>query len=732
MTEIYEEETQDETTDANILLAGLEFLAEGISVVPASSDGSKAPLGSWKKYQSQRANPQEVVDWLRNAQGFGVITGAVSGNLEMLELEGRAVAADLHVQAKELAYNSGLEDVWELLSTTYIEQTPSGGIHWLYRISDSDVPGNTKLARRPGENGGVDVLAETRGEGGFVIVAPSHGATHPSGEAWVRLNDSTPASIKNLTIEERDALHDIFRALDQMPDVEAVSHAISAKDPDGRLSPGDDYNQRANWDDILLSRGWAKIFNKGSEIHWRRPGKTVGTSATTGRNDSDNLYVFTTSTVFEPQKPHSKFAAFTLLEYGDLSSTSFSIAARTLRQQGYGDIVLVPEISPLNDFKPVIDSDEYLDANDPKTASDAAVRRHEALVAQEVESQRARREAKKLIDNEEALKSYSEPVFVANLFEELQLPDEEEEWVIEGLMTAGSNVLLTAAYKAGKTTMVNNLVKSLVDNEPFLGEHDIQNHSGRVVIFNYEVDSRQYRRWIRDVGIINAENVTMIHLRGKRLPMTINHVEDQVSTMLKKLECETWIIDPFARAFSGSGDENSNSDVGVFLETLDVIKHRAGVSNLILPVHTGRAAEHGIERARGATRIDDWADVRWLLNKNNDGNRFFSASGRDVEEEERHLKFDKETRTFSLGEAGNRETYKINEIESSIIAHLIDNPGTSAGDLYAAVGGNSSQYRDARRSAIKAGKVHQVGAGRSALFFATEIKAWPIDAQKEA
>jgi hypothetical protein len=76
----------------------------------------------------------------------------------------------------------------------------------------------------------------------------------------------------------------------------------------------------------------------------------------------------------------------------------------------------------------------------------------------------------------------------------------------------------------------------------------------------------------------------------------------------------------------GSGDENSNSDVGVFLDQLDIIKERAGVSNLILPVHTGRAQEQGIDRARGATRLDDWADVRWLLKKTEDG-RFFQLTG---------------------------------------------------------------------------------------------------------
>jgi hypothetical protein len=59
----------------------------------------------------------------------------------------------------------------------------------------------------------------------------------------------------------------------------------------------------------------------------------VGTSATTGRNDADNLYVFSSSTEFDPAKPYSKFAAYTLLRHrGD-----WSAAARQLAADGYGE-----------------------------------------------------------------------------------------------------------------------------------------------------------------------------------------------------------------------------------------------------------------------------------------------------------------------------------------------------------------------------------------------------------
>lgn len=333
--------------NSELLNAALGFLASGCSIVPTRSDGSKAPIGSWKKWQSEKPTAAQVAEWFSDpkVQGFGVVTGKVSGNLELLELEGRAVNAGLLEEVKEIAFASGLGEIWNVLINNYVEMTPSGGIHFLYRIADEDVPGNTKLARQPGENGGVEVLAETRGEAGFCIVAPSFGTTHPSGQPWVLINGS-PALLPMLSMEERNAIHACFRALDKMPTIETVREATAPKTDDGIKSPGTDYNERATWDDILIPRGWAKVFSAKSGVtYWRRPGKNTGISATTGRNDGDNLFVFTTSSEFQAEMPYSKFAALALLEFNN----DFKACAKELRKRGFGSVQAVPDLVKLGD-----------------------------------------------------------------------------------------------------------------------------------------------------------------------------------------------------------------------------------------------------------------------------------------------------------------------------------------------------------------------------------------------
>ena len=326
------------------LTTALRFLAEGISVVPVANDGSKRPALSWQKYQEQLPTADELLLWFKHdVDGIGVITGKVSGNLEMLELEGRAVSQKMHLDIAEIANNSGLGELWQRLNAGYVEITPSGGLHWLYRVIDGEVGGNTKLARKPGENGGVDVFAETRSEGGFTITAPSGGSTHPNGGNWTLIGGSIE-SIPKITMHERAALHQIFAMFDEMPKAQVIQADVVAKH-DGTLSPGDDYNARTTWDEILLPLGWSKVYQKGEATVWRRPNKNEGISATTNFNGNDKLFVFSTSTIFEAESSYSKFAAYAHLN----TSGDFKQAAQQLRNLGYGATEL-KELQPVNNL----------------------------------------------------------------------------------------------------------------------------------------------------------------------------------------------------------------------------------------------------------------------------------------------------------------------------------------------------------------------------------------------
>ena len=309
-----------------LLDAALAFCDAGCSVVPAAADGSKAPAGKWQRWQAERPDAAQVTQWLGSGtyDGFGIICGAVSGGLEMLELEGRAVVSGVHVAYRDALASHGLSGLWERIVTGYAETTPGGGLHILYRV-DGIARGNTRLA----VTAAGEPLIETRGEGGFTITAPSGGRTHPTGKPW-QLSRGGPASIATITADERDALHAIASLLTQAAPRQPVIPVAASSQPEGR--PGDDYNARASWQDILTPHGWQCARAFGPDAYgWRRPGKeTPGISATT--RETGGLFVFSTSTPFDTETPYSKFAAYALLNHGG----DHSAAAAQLRRDGYG------------------------------------------------------------------------------------------------------------------------------------------------------------------------------------------------------------------------------------------------------------------------------------------------------------------------------------------------------------------------------------------------------------
>ena len=349
----------------------------------------------------------------------------------------------------------------------------------------------------------------------------------------------------------------------------------------------------------------------------------------------------------------------------------------------------------------------------------APVDRAGLLLAQEVATQRARREAKRLLDEEEQARLFRVPPSRLSLVDELAMPIEPITYAIDDLLPAGGNALLTAEYKAGKTSTVNDLVRSFCDGTPFLGRYTVNPAPGRIAVFNYEVGEEMYRGWLRDLGIVNPDRAAVLNLRGFRVPVTTPSVEDWVVQWLQEREVSFWIVDPFARAFTGCGDnENDNSQVGWFLDALDVIKARAGVRDLVLPTHTGRAEmEAGTERSRGATRLEDWCDVRWVLTKGeipeNGGQppRFFRATGRGVEVEESMLAWNEEGRTLAHG-GGDRKHVAERDLQQRVLDFLNSHPGASKRAVLDGVTGKDTRITSALSGLVNCGAVAVVKADK--------------------
>ncbi|MFJ3826208.1 bifunctional DNA primase/polymerase [Streptomyces nodosus] len=340
--------TDPQTTD--LRAAARELHDAGLCVLPIKADGTKKPAVSWLQHKVTRSTPADHDAWFSGdrPRGIAVVYGAVSGNVEMIEFEGRAIG--LLDEVTEVMEASGLGEPWSAILTGWVTESPSGGRHFRVRVEGGDVPGNRKLASRLAEEHEytdeerqrlrekpnsriIRVEIETRGEGGYGLVEPSGGAVHASGRPYVRLTGS-PASIPTIGADAMDAIRTVCRMFDTVPVPEAPKTAPKPQEPlpGGALRPGEDYETRADWSDIL--RGvFRPVTTRGHTTYWGWADGVGGLKATTGRDpEKDRLWVFATGSEFTADVPYSKFGAYTLLEHGG----NFKAAAAELRRQGYG------------------------------------------------------------------------------------------------------------------------------------------------------------------------------------------------------------------------------------------------------------------------------------------------------------------------------------------------------------------------------------------------------------
>lgn len=359
---------------SDFLAAARAWYDAGYCVVPAHSDGSKRPWGSWEKYQVERLPFDELAALLDTGKfdAIGVICGHVSGNVEMIELEARAAQRGSMGFLRDLAQRNGIAELLDRLVTGCSELTPTFGTHYYARCSDRPIAGNLKLAREPGENNTVNVLAETRGEGGFSITWPSPGRSgHPEGRTYLLAPGSHPSNTPTFTGEEIDQLHWLFSQLDDMPAAPAAPATQPISLPTGTLTSWDDYQTRTTWAELLTPHGWTFMHHGQRNGHtndtWCRPGKNPsdGPSATTAGEDGP-MYVFSSSTTLPTEEGLSKFYVYAHYEHnGDMQA-----AARALYAAGYGERLTADLLPAWDGPNPLASHDILTAATDPEQDSD--------------------------------------------------------------------------------------------------------------------------------------------------------------------------------------------------------------------------------------------------------------------------------------------------------------------------------------------------------------------------
>ena len=136
--------------------AAIEYSEQGFSVIPIRPGWKKKPLVKWEEFQGRRATTEEISGWFQKwpDANIGIVTGSISGIV--------AIDADSDDAKKWMT---------ETLPATGVYQETSRGKHAFYK------PNGHPVKTRAGVREKIDI----RGDGGYVVIAPS---IHETGKKY--------------------------------------------------------------------------------------------------------------------------------------------------------------------------------------------------------------------------------------------------------------------------------------------------------------------------------------------------------------------------------------------------------------------------------------------------------------------------------------------------------------------------------------------------------------------
>jgi len=310
-------------------------------------------------------------------------------------------------------------------------------------------------------------------------------------------------------------------------------------------------------------------------------------------------------------------------------------------------------------------------ATSAPTVTDTSDVDFERRLSDEMLRERIRREARRRLDTE--ARRPTSPIEVLTLRERLARPADPVTYRIEGWQPLNSRVILAAQFKAGKTTLVGNHIRSLADGDNWLGQHPVAPVEGTVVLLDFEMSPRQLDAWLRDQRIMHDDRVIAIPMRGSARAFDIlnDDIRAEWAQRLRNHQAGYLIVDCLRPILDALGLDEHH-DAGRFLVAFDELLHEAGIDDALVVHHMG----HTNERSRGDSRLRDWPDVEWRLVRQSEdpaSPRFLTAYGRDVDMSERKLAYDADTRRLTI-DGGSRHDAAKRETLDDVLSVLREVP----------------------------------------------------------
>ena len=254
-------------------------------------------------------------------------------------------------------------------------------------------------------------------------------------------------------------------------------------------------------------------------------------------------------------------------------------------------------------------------------------------------------------------------------------PEEEQQWLVEGILPAGGMSVMSAKPKVGKSTVARQLALAIATGKPFLGR---ETQPGEVIYFALEEKRQEVTNHFRDLGATGDEPIR-IHCGSAPLDAM-----EEARVLIQQQRPALLVIDPLFK-FTRVKDGNDYAQMTAALEPILALARETDTH--ILCVHHSGKGERAdpTDAILGSTAIFGNVDTALMLAKY-DAYRTISSCQRYGEDlPETVLDFDSQRRAVILG--ASRDQAEQNTREQQILKFLESNPGAVEADILAGVVG---------------------------------------------
>src|ERR1035437_9038061 len=256
----------------------LEF---GLSIIPVSS--KKTPFRPWSEYQTKIAPISEWHSHYCNQGTIGIITGKVSGNLEIID-----------VDVKNDPDRTIMDEFVNLIppslySRLLVQTTPNTGYHIIYRCPE--------------------VIIETRGAGRYFCTSIVNNKIIQGNLNLETMDFDIPV----ITKDEREFLLETSRSLTRYFQTHTVKNSKNGTVSGYKEPAINEFNNKYHIIDLFTKHGWTVVNEDDQKYYLLRPGSSAVHSGYYFK-ETNTFFCFSTSIGFQPEKPYNNFQILQVLE----------------------------------------------------------------------------------------------------------------------------------------------------------------------------------------------------------------------------------------------------------------------------------------------------------------------------------------------------------------------------------------------------------------------------------